>query len=273
MSIIPYIKENTAWYFLSIFYARNNWVELLSQIKFFYEDRKDKFTNVLILLSEERGEHINVAFSSSIANISYQKEIEDYFNTFVANHSSILENSFPYGKTVWGHYLNNTLVWNIFRLESYTSQVINFYQKTFHLSRILLDSDFSADNTFNVGLYLFTKGITCLEPQQQTTLHQLFCEFENYNKFIDLINEIIDNQIQLEEVCETIESYWIEQESAVSLELKDWLDEEKTLMKLYGYKQLSYIICGILGLNELHQVMLLELLNRWYSTKQDVIQK
>jgi hypothetical protein len=270
---VPYIQNNKAWYFLSIFYARDKWPELITQIVQFYENRKGQFDTTLISLSEERGEHVQVSFASSNVESNFQDEIIDFFRSYIDYYPSQSTKKFPYGKALWCNYANNTLVWNRYTILNYSDAYIYFHQKTFNLALLLLENDLSSDNVFNAGLYFFAKGLSHIEPVAQMkilfdTLQMEYNHFRNYS-FVYSIQKIIDNDIDLQEIYTAIDSYWDENISEYSFLLTEWLNEADNIIK-YGYKSFCSLVCRILGLNGLHEVLILKLLNIWYLTKHNV---
>jgi hypothetical protein len=263
-----HIFEEKAWYFLSIFYAREKWADLISRILHFYTMRKMQFSDFLLSFSEERGEHIRIAFISPNCTENYQNKITDFFQLFVDEHPSVSTKVFPYGKAVWCDYPNNTLVWDRFRIRDYSEEYIRFHQTTFQLALHLLENDFSADSIFSFGIYLFTKGLLCMDADEHknaiyTTLQDISFTFENY-AFNSTVKEVIE-QIDANEVNEAIESYMNEEKSNYSPELINWMVDAKYLLKDNNYKNFCFLICKITGLSELRQIMILELLNTWYN--------
>lgn len=118
MKPIYRIISGKAWYCLSIFYSRNAWLNLLLEISSFYYDNEKLFHRCLIYLSEERGEHIRITFSSDVDNIDViQNRIEGHFLLFLKNNASGLSKELPLGKELWCHYSNNTLVWNQYEMQ------------------------------------------------------------------------------------------------------------------------------------------------------------
>jgi hypothetical protein len=73
----PLIRNEKKWYFLSIFYAREKWKELIIEIMNFYRSRGNQFFTFLFSFSVEKGEHIQVTFvSSNNDDNNYTNEIQ-----------------------------------------------------------------------------------------------------------------------------------------------------------------------------------------------------
>jgi hypothetical protein len=263
-----HIFQNKAWYFLSIYYSRDKWPELISQIEQFCTGRQEQFSDCLISLSEERGEHIRVALSSLDCIGDYQPEITAFFRSYLKVNPSFSIQPVLYGKTIWCNYPNNTLVWNRFRLWDHTDRYIRLHQDTFQLVLKLLENDHSSDNIFSLGIYLFTKGLSCIDNNERMdALSRALCEISNefapFN-YSNTAKELM-NKLDLREVDEAIELYLNEDENSYSSELINWLDKSKAGVKFYGYRYFCSLICQIIGLTGLRQIMILELMDMWYN--------
>ena len=260
----PYIRNEKKWYFLSVFYARENWADLITQIMQYYRKRTGQFDTYLFSFSGERGEHLQIAFVSPNDSNNYINEIQAEFQMFVELYPSINSTPFPYGKAIWGNYPNNSLVWNKFRLPLYSDQYIRFHQQTMRVALELMEDDFSEDTIFSVGMYLFTKGLACINnPEQKNVLFQILEEASTDNSNdTDTIKKLI-NEIDINEAQETMESYRNENASEYSTELINWLDEVEILLKHVNYKILCFFICEILGLTGSCQILILELLYKF----------
>jgi len=266
----PYVWNEKKWYFLSVFYAREKWDDLITWIMQYYRMHTGLFSTYLFSFSKEKGEHIQVTFVSSVDdNNNYTDDIQASFQTFVDQCPSISSVRFPYGETLWGNYPNNSLAWNRFRLPFYTDQYIRFHQQTMRVALKLMENDFSEDTLFSVGLYLFAKGLFCVDSKEQkNTLSRILREasVDNQND-MEEIKELV-NKIDIVEISEAIESYRNENASEYSPELINWLNETDILLKDVKYDRFCFLIGRILSLNGSNQLMIIELLNNWYNTKQ-----
>lgn len=91
-----------AWYCISIFYARKVWLNLLLEVASFYQHNENFLDCCLIYLSEERGEHIRITFSSDVQIVGVmQDKIENHFLLFLRNNPSFFPKEFPLGKELW----------------------------------------------------------------------------------------------------------------------------------------------------------------------------
>ena len=261
----PYIRNEKKWYFLSVFYAKEKWRDLITWIMQYYRSRTGQFDTFLFSFSIEKGEHIQVTLvSSANDNHNYTNDIQIFFQTVVDQYPSISYTPFPYGKGIWCNYPNNTLTWNRFRLPFYTDQYIRFHQLTMRVALNLMEDDFSEETIFSVGMYLFTKVLCCIDiKEQKKTLSQILYEAAvNNSTNLDIIKKLIAD-MDIDEVYEAIVSYRNEDTSEYSLELINWLDEVDILLKYFRCDTLYMFICRILGLTGARQIMIIELLNKF----------
>ena len=268
-SDIPFILGNKAWYFLSVFYARERWPELIAQINQFFRERKDKFCHCLLAFSEDKGERIDISLVSCLDRENRKVEIEQFFLSFAEEFPSVRKTVFPYGKAVWGNYPNNTLLWWRFRTMDLSDLYINFHQTTFQFAWSLIENDTSPDMLFSVCIYLITKGLICINSEKRKTvlseaLYDISIDFKNFGH-VDSVKTLINERIDSRKIGLTLESYRNENESEFSPELKAWLTNAKMLMDHYSYTQFCSFICVMFGLKGLRQFTILELLNTWYK--------
>ncbi|MDR2147306.1 MAG: hypothetical protein LBE91_12685 [Tannerella sp.] len=269
LSDIPFIMGDKSWYLLSVFYARESWHELVTQINQFYRERKDKFSHCLLAFSEDKGERIDISLASLPGQENRKAEIEQFFLSFVEKLPSTRKAVFPYGNAVWDNYPNNTLLWWRFRTMDLSDLYVSFHQATFQFARSLIENDTSPDTLFSVCIYLIVKGLTCIEPKKQKTvlsraLHDTSIDFKNLSH-VDSVKTLINERIDFREISSTLESYRNENESEFSPELKAWLTDVKILMDHYSYSQFCSFICTMFGLKGLRQLAILELINTWYN--------
>ena len=269
MTQSPIILNEKQWYFLSLFYAREKWNELISEINHFYQERQDQFCNCLISFSVEKGEHLQVSLvSHSNDNNNYTNDIQTYFQTFLDKYPSINRNPFPYGKAVWGNYPNNSFIWNKFRLPDYSKQHLKFHQRTMDIALKILKDDFSEDAILSFGIYLLTKGLCCIKSQEQkyALSDALYEASVSSPHFVYVVKELI-NELDINEVGDAIESYRNENESDYLPEFINWLNEAEIFLELYNYEKLCTLICETVGLKGLRQLLILELMNAWYNQR------
>jgi len=267
LSDIPFIKDNKAWYFLSVFYAHENWSEIVSKINLFRKERKDKFCACLISLSDEKGEHVEISISLPVVQGNMKDEIEQFFLSFLKEFPSVCKKVFPYGKAVWCNYPNNTLLWSRFRIIDLSGIYSDFHQLSFEYAMSLIENDTSPDTLFSACLYLITKGLFCIEHRKQktllcNTLDELSIDFKNFSHQ-NAVRELIDERIDLQEICLTIDLY--RDENEFSPELKEWIKSAKELINSYNFTFFCSSICTMLGLKGLQTLAIVELINIWYN--------
>jgi hypothetical protein len=273
MTETVHIFQHKAWYFLSIYYSRDKWQELISRIMLFQDTYREQFGDCLVFLSEERGEHIRVAFISPDCVGNYRHEISVFFQSYLDTRPSFSTQPVPYGRVLWCNYPNNTLVWDRFSIWDHSERYIRFHRKTFRLALQLLENDFSDDNLLSCALYLAVKGLACFDPDKQNkvfsdTLNEVL---ENMDDSIVSILQSIIEQTDEQEVYETIETYRREDASEYSPELIEWLNEIENMKEETEFSFFCFMIGNILGLTGFHQVLVLMLLNirqKTFSTQE-----
>ena len=132
----------------------------------------------------------------------------------------------------------------------------------------LLADDFSADSIFSLGIYLIIKSLSCINSREhKNCIHKSLQRTSvDYPNYLYTVKELI-NEIDINEIGETIESYRNENESDYSPKLIIWLNEVKKALKLYNYERICSYLCEIVGLKGLRQLMILELLDAWYNQR------
>jgi len=257
----PSIRDGKKWYFLSVFYAREQWAELIIYIMNFYRTHTGLFSSYLFSFSREYGEHLKVTFASFDVDKDYSKEIENYFQEFVNKIPSESAIEFPYGKVLWCNYPNNSLSWNKFSLPVYSDQYIAFHQQTMRVALKLMEDDFSEETIFSVGLYLITKALGCVDSnEQKNTLVNILYEASIDNSYDrDLIKKTF-YEIDNSEVYEAIESYCNENPNEYLPELHNWLNQIKDMLKTVNFNVLCHFICKGLGLTGVSHIIIVELL-------------
>jgi len=268
---IPYIRNGKKWYFLSIFYAREKWRELISDITHFYKKRQSIFETYLISFSNEKGEHLEVTFVTAESdNDNYSDEIQKYFQCYLSQNPSVSNQSFPYGKVIWCNYSNNSLTWDRFKLPYYSDRYIHFHLITMELFFQQIEDDFSVDAFLSVGIYLITKGLFCIDyNEQKKILSRFFYAILNSitkdHKIDDWIKKQI-NKFDVDKVCDAIESYKNENLNEYTKEQLNWMNEVKYFLKNHNYELLFFLICQIIGLTKLHQIIILGLIDIYFDS-------
>lgn len=264
MSLIvqsPYIKNGKRWYFISIFYAREQWAELIINIMNFYRTHTGLFSSYLFSFSGEYGEHLKVTFASFDVDKDYSKEIQNCFQEFVNKCPSESVIEFSYGKVLWCNYPNNSFSWNKFSLPVYSDQYIAFHQQTMRVALELMEDDFSEETIFSVGLYLITKALEYIDSnEQKNILFNILYEASVDNSYdSDLIKKTLDG-IDINEVNTAIEAYRNEKPSEYLPELLNWLNQVKDMLKTVSFNVLCHFICKGLGLTGVSHIIIMELL-------------
>lgn len=253
----PIIENEKRWYFVSVFYAREKWDELIIHIMNYYRMRTGLFSDYLFSFSRANGEHLQVTFASFDIDKDYTEDIQAYFQMFVNQHPSISTIQFPYGKVIWGDYPNNSLTWNRFRLPVYLDQYIKFHQQTMRVALKLLEDDFSEDNIFSAGIYLITKALSCIDSNEQKDTLLKILHDASYDR--DIIRKAL-HKMDNNEVGEVIESYRNETANEYSPEMTNWLEQVIEMLKAVEFNVLCHFICKVLGLTGVNHNIILELL-------------
>jgi len=268
----PYNLNERQWYFLSIYYAREKWGKLIAEIMQYYHEHKNLFCAYFISFSKQKGEHLELTFVSfENDNYNFSDEIYKYFLNFLDRNPSVSKITFPYGKAIWCDYPNNSLMWDNFKWTYYSERYFHLYQNTLFAMMSLNNEDFSENTSFSIGMYLISKGLFCIDTnEQKNILSQIFYtvskDINEKQKVDSWIKEHI-KKYDIEKVCNTIESYKKENESEYSEKLKIWIDEVEKSVKSKEYHFLYLIICRITGLTTLNQLVILSLLNKWFEVK------
>jgi len=257
----PYVLNEKRWYLLSVFYAREKWEKLITEIDNFFGTFRTHFFS----FSEEYGDHLQITFVTSNDNCDYSNDIQAHFQKFVDQYPSKIADTLPYGKILWCNYPNNSLIWNRYSLSSYSEQYINFHKQTIRVALKLMANDFLKETIFSAGLYLITKALMSLEiNEQKNILKKKLDEVSIKNSYDYEIVKKLLSKIDENEIYEVIKSYKNENTNEYSLELLYWLDEVRNVLNTYNYNIICHFICKILGLTELNYYAILELLYKNY---------
>lgn len=263
--------DNTSWNFVSFYYSRNNWHILISELMDFKNNHKGIFRYFLIIFSEEKGENVRLAISSSKRDFGLLRDtINNHFETFLKNNPSTPSRLFPYGKAMWKNYDNNTIVWDIFRCDFYPETEREHMQIAMDIVLVLLDSDFSQDSFLSTGIYLFIKilkycGSNNIDNILNETEESILIQFQNFG-LADTINELIElYSIDENYIFGIIDSYWDENNSLL---LSKWLSSIKILDDSGAtFINITNQVSNIMGLNRMHYILILELIKRWHENR------
>ena len=266
LSHTPIIRDGKHFYFLSLFYAREKWSELISEINNFQQNSQIPFCDCLICFSTEKGEHLQLTLiTSSEENRNFSDEIQTFFQLYFERNPSISKTPFPYGKAVWCNYPNNSLAWNKFKMKDYSEQYLNFHKKTIDTALKLLIDDFSEDNFLSLGIYLITKGLCYFDDngQKDLLLQALKGASVSSPHLVFTTKELV-NEIDINEIGMAIEFCRNDNPDDYSKELIIWLEDAGNFLKFHSFNKFCTSICEIIGLKGLRQLMILELLNKWF---------
>ena len=257
----PIIRNEKKWYLLSVFYAREKWNALIIHIMNYYRMRTGLFSDYLFSFSGTNGEHLQTTFASLDIDRDYTNDIQTYFQRFIDQCPSVSTIQFPYGKVIWGNYPNNSLTWNRFRLPVYSDQYIKFHQQTMRVALKLLDEDFSEENIFSVGLYLITKGLDCVGiNEQKNVLLKILRDAElDSSNDMDAMKDIL-SKMNINEICEAIESYRNEDTDEYLPDLIEWLSQTNKYLKTVSFNVLCHFICKVIGLTGFSHIIIIEIL-------------
>jgi len=261
-------KNTLSWNVISIYYSRNSWDFLLKKILDLKLGIREKNAHFIICFSDNKGEHVQLAISheSSSNNIS-TPPINQYLAKILKKHPSVSEQVFPYGKAFWINYPNNTLVFNTFFQNSFYTNNIDDLQIISDTILELLDKDYSLDNFLSVSLFLSIQILKVLDVDyMEITLKESIDKIVNKFGNSDIKEEIniLLNQFQVkpDSIEEILDSYWKENYGSVSF--KDWLIYKRDVInKNVAFSYISKLIFDVLGLNEHHYVLCLELIRKW----------
>lgn len=266
-------ENGLIWNLFSIYYSRDSWKIIVDELVDLKKKLTNEYVDFIIFFSEEKGENIRVAISSTAANnIKITYAIES-LNRFIKSTPSKSFYSFPYGKTLWKNHDNNSIVWNTFiKIESY-EEPNRFEQSNSNLLLEILDNDYTSDNFLTAGLYLYIKILKQFHIYRNNTnkiiteaMESLSDKFENFElrKMID--NIISEYQIDKNSIFEILDDFW--HESNDSPAFIEWASIINILIEhKINFMYINQIILDHLGLGYSHNMLILELLYRWNMSR------
>ena len=274
-----YIRNELAWNFVSIYYSRNSWHILINELTIIKEKLADEYVDFRISYSEEKGENIRLAVSSSPADYNRIRETIEGLNQVIKANPSVSTSSFPYGKTLWKNHKNNSLLWNPFKIIESGQDFRHFEQTTSILLLELFDNDYSSDNFLTAGLYLFLNilkrvkihGNKIVEVVDKT-MESLSEKFENFELQSMIDTLILEYQIEENSVFNILDEYW--HEVSYSLLFTEWLSSVDILLGHgFGFEVISQSILEQLGLGRSHNMLIIILLCRWNLSRHGELNK
>ena len=274
-----YGLSNIHWFNLSVFYGRNHWSELLNESYLFYANNSSILKHSLFFLSEERGEHIQIVFSTKDINIetvkTIHRTIEIFFQKFINNYPSSTCKPFPYGQSIWHYYNNNSIIWNRFDARDFGEYYISFAQKTSFLIVSLLKDDTSIDNVFSTCLYLCAKLTKLLKKNEIKSIiaacsDSMIKQSDSYESYYLVSNFITVDLKNMIHIVQAIAEYYQEDNIEENNCFDEWYNEAKKLYLLrdesmYVFHTLCSVTCEHLGLRASHQLLLYKFIKEWAS--------
>lgn len=270
--------KNIQWIFVSIYYARGSWTNLLCEISTLKKSLEHTFSYFCVLFSQEKGENIRLAISVSTKE-DYDNVIEKlskHINFYISSNISFRENEFEYGKVLWSSFENNSVVWDKFSVKNYTSIELEYINLTSYVVLELIEGDSSTDNFYSIALYLIIYFLKNTEATQRIDsishikeVYSLkFSQFGDY----DFINNGLLKQLQLnlEDILLIINSYWDEIFFGNS-QFANWLTFVRSTINEYNTYMFIDIIFFVLGLNSVERIFIIEILDKWIQENTNIL--
>lgn len=262
--------KNNQWIFVSIYYARGSWTNLLCEISALKKSLEHTFSYFCVLFSQEKGENIRLAISVSTKE-DYDNVIEKlskHINFYISSNISFRENEFEYGKVLWSNFENNSVVWDKFTLKTSSIIELEYIKRTSQVVLGLIDEDSSHDNFYSIAIYLFIYILKNLESTQRIenisriikTYSLKFSQFSDY----DFITNDLSKQLQLNQgdILHIINSYWNESFSGNS-EFNNWITFVINTINEHNLYMLIDNMFLVLGLNSVERIFIIEIMDKW----------
>ncbi|MCI7385545.1 MAG: hypothetical protein MSH64_02610 [Bacteroides uniformis] len=196
------VKDGKEWCCLSIFYARENWFDLLSELDDFYCNNRNLFDYCLIGFSEERGEHMRVTFSPNAENSDELLEkIENHFTLFLNKEPSAFSKQFSFGEGFWCYYPNNSLVWNRYNMRYYNKDLL--FDKQLEECLLAFENQKLTDYESN----LYEEAFDLLEQIQQKVVISLNgSTFAKWGCLVEYLAKKSFVEVNLDELLEEVDT-------------------------------------------------------------------
>lgn len=259
--------DSKAWYCISIFYSREGWQCLLTDILSYYSNNSDLLHCCLIYFSEHKGEHIRVTFSSDIHNANIlQNKINDHFQAFLRQQPSKESKITPFGKELWGYHKNNTFIWNGYEIQYEESKMSQNFTL---LMPYLFGDDTSIENLYSIAMFLSLKLLKSISVDNRLeVLNTISKKYAFY--FENIINDS-SNDLQNESLLDIISDYWelkYDDEQSINI-FNQWASSADDIMFSFpvylGYSRLVGIICKHLGLDASYSLLIVSSIKQWYE--------
>ena len=271
--------ENNNWLGVSLYCPQNDWHKLLSEISILKKEWNNDISNAIVLFSKEKGENIRFAISATDSEKSSKLRslIDNHFTSFFSANASVPNKKFEYGKTLWCHFENNSLVWDTYDIATPTAVDTAYLSKTSNLIVGLLEGDFSSDSFYSVAFYLFSKIVRSIAVSKRIdtvaqTIGLYSVEFGQFGEYdfttSDLVNQF---PINLSDIFETLHFYWEEGETENAC-LNEWENLTTGMIeKEYNPFVLIDNVFYILGLSLMERLFILEILHKWLCENHTVM--
>ena len=278
-----FILRNRAWFCISLYYARKEWGRLLREIQTFYESKKPLFEHYIIQLSEESGEHVQLALSlptdSDLEEI--QKETDIYFRDFMSSHPSSDPKPFRYGARIWGYYNNNSVEWNRYEFKRLRyGHFWDFSQATSSLLTDFLKDDFSEVNAFTMALFMCAKTLRIFSETGEEKPDVLI-----YQTLKVLAEEVLEQSsvtgfnlqeklnlygIDYAEIMEATRQYWEygdESTGGFAPGYRHWEGELRKIAAVSAgsYSQINRLLWDHLDISDTLKLLIMDLLKAFYA--------
>jgi hypothetical protein len=269
------VKNNLAWNFISLYYSRNYWPNLLEKIDCFKNENSSCVINFLISFSEHKGDNIRLSISSDISDFQFiRKRAIAYFSTFFLKNPSLTERAQPFGKTFWKNFENNCIIFDAFKLRHFHKRDLDLIKQTNKIIIKLSNQDYSQDSLMSIALYLLIilLRLFLVEEHVQLALRSIrmrsMQDFGSYglnDKISELINEL---EIDKKELEQTLNSYL---EDHISDETAIWstniynFESDKVVE---NFQHIADQLLETLGQNYYHKALLFTILLSWVENRQ-----
>lgn len=273
-------RNDNHWFFVSLYYARNNWPNLLTEISNFRKSLRLALLYFSILFSQEKGDCIKLTIS--ISKKENYKDIynliNDHFISYISTNKSVLEKEFDFGKVLWCNFDNNSVIWNKYKLNTYNTSELEYIDKTSHVVLNLIDGDSSHDNFYSIALFLLIKLLKNVEVELKINIiNQIIkiysMEFSQFGDYDFVTNNFLKQlKINLNDIFQIMNSYWNESYTGVgNSEYTIWINYIKRIAIDHNIYMLIDNVFLITGLNSVERMFIIEILDKWMNENRNVL--
>ena len=216
--------QGNTWYCISIYYTGKDNYQLMPAISSFCSESMPG--HYLLFLSDDSGDHINLAFSfpEPLDKGSAERKIAGYFSDILRRYPSRPPEETAFGNVFWMNYPNNCMVWNRFNLPEYilfNQYLLEFADSNSLLLTCLIDEEAEGPEDYlSLAVFLLislSKSETFSGNEFYKTIADLFGE----NDPFDLRNvSVLDAYLNYsDETFDPIFKIWITKAGMVLSEL------------------------------------------------------